>query len=78
MNWLRDMITREDDYVSLVRVMALILFVIYCVIFIAAFFLNKTIPHFTEFSSVLCFIVTCTLVSKYEDIQKAIRIGGKP
>ena len=73
----KDIILREDNAVSMVRVMACILFLIYIVLYVAAFWLEKEIPYFSEFSAFTGSIIFSTLGSKYLDIKGNLKAGDK-
>ena len=76
MNFL-DIIQREDGAVSMVRVMACIMFIAYLVLYIVAFFTGKNLPYFAEFSAFTASVIFSTLGSKYLDIKQQINLGGK-
>lgn len=72
-----EIIEREDGAVSMVRLMACIMFVIYVVLYVLAFATNKQLPYFAEFSTFTASVIFSTLGSKYLDIKQQINLGGK-
>lgn len=72
-----EIIEREDGAVSMVRVMACILFIAYIVLYALAFFTGKNLPYFGEFSAFTASVIFSTLGSKYLDIKQQISLGGK-
>ena len=72
-----EIIQREDGAVSMVRVMACIMFLLYIVLYVIAFITGKQLPYFAEFSTFTASIVFSTLGSKYLDIKQQINLGGK-
>lgn len=74
---LKDIITREDGAVSMVRVMACVMFTAYLVLYVISFITAKPLPYFSEFSTFTASVIFSTLGSKYLDIKQQINLGGK-
>lgn len=74
---LLEIIQREDGAVSMVRCMAVVMFIIYIGLYIWAFAAGKELPHFSEFSAFTASVIFSTLGSKYLDIKQQINLGGK-
>lgn len=74
---LLEIIQREDGAVSMVRVMACIMFIFYVVLYTVAFITGKQLPYFSEFSAFTASVIFSTLGSKYLDIKQQINLGGK-
>lgn len=72
-----EIIEREDGAVSMVRVMACIIFLLYACLYTLAFVTGKSLPYFGEFSAFTASVIFSTLGSKYLDIKQQINLGGK-
>lgn len=70
---LKDIITREDGAVSMVRVMACVLLAFLLAVYTYALVSGKTLPYFTELLAFTSSVIFATLGSKYLDIKKEVQ-----
>lgn len=74
-----DIILREDDSVSLIRLITLTSFTTYTILYICSFIWNKPMPYFSEYTTFNASIIFAGIGSKVADAKfLGIDIKMKP
>lgn len=64
-----DIILREDDSVSLIRLLTVVSFTTYTILYICSFIFNKPMPNFSEYTAFNASIIFAGIGSKVADAK---------